>query len=228
MKTLGLIGGISPESTAIYYRLLNEAARARLGPRRSAPLLIWSFDFGVIDDAYARSDFETYRTRMVEAGLALKRAGAEGLLICSNTSHLAADAVRAAAGLPLIHIVEALAAELERRGARRPLLLGTKHVMTAPFYRDALLERFGIETLAPGDADLEEVERIIFEELALGTVRARSRRALIDMIGRAAGADGVILGCTELSLILGPEHTNLPLFDTTRIHAAAASAFQLS
>lgn len=228
MKTLGLIGGISPESTAIYYRLLNEAARARLGPRRSAHLLIWSFDFGVIDDAYARKDFETYRRRLVEAGLALKRAGAEGLMICSNTSHLAADAVREATGLPLIHIVEALAAEIEIRGSRRPLLLGTRHVMTAPFYRDALLERFGIETVAPGDADREEVERIIFEELALGTVRADSRQALLGMVGRAAGADGVILGCTELSLILTPEHTNLPLFDTTRIHAAAASAFQLS
>jgi len=229
VKTLGLIGGISPESTAIYYRLLNEAARERLGPKRSARLLIWSFDFGVIDEAYARGEFESYQARMVEAALALKRAGADGLMICSNTSHLAADAVRGATGMPLVHIVDALAEEIEKRASRRPLLLATKHVMTEPFYRGALRDRFGIDTMAPKGPDQVSVERIIFDELALGKVEANSRELLLEIIGRHAGAaDGVILGCTELSLILGARDVSLPVFDTTRIHAAAASAFQFS
>jgi aspartate racemase len=230
MKTLGLIGGTSPQSTAIYYRLLNELARERLGDRHSAKLLIWSFDFDVIDRAYAKGDWTIYRQLVVDAGEALKRAGAEGLMICSNTTHLAADAVAEATGLPLIHIVDALAAEIDRRGVRRPLLLGTSFVMSGPFYRDDLKKRFGVEAMVPHESDRAEVNRVIFEELVRGKIRSYSRETLRAMIARGAreGADGVILGCTELSLILSERDASVPVLDTTQIHAAAGSAYQFS
>lgn len=227
MKLLGLIGGVSPESTAIYYRLLNEHARGRLGPPHTARLIIWSFDFNAIDEAYNAADWETYRAIVVEAGLALKRAGVDGLMICSNTTHLAAEAVMEATGLPLIHLIDALATAMKSADVRRPLLLGTPFVMEGDFYRPALEERSGAASLVPGRGDREEVRRIIFEELVRGIVDDDSRERLKAMIeeARREGADGVILGCTELSMILGAEDTDLPVFDTTQIHARAASEF---
>ena len=227
MKLLGLIGGISPESTAIYYRLLNAAARERLGAPHSARLLLWSVDFYEIDVLYRAADWRRYRELIAEAGLALKRAGAEALMICSNTSNLAAEATRAATGLPFIHIVDALAAEIERRNVRMPFLLGTPFVMEGAYYRADLKRRFGVETLVPDESDRKEVGRVIFEELARGEVRDSSQQRLLEMIEKARdkGADGVILGCTELSLILSQADIDLPVFDTTAIHAAAASAF---
>lgn len=227
MKLLGLIGGVSPESTAIYYRLLNEHVRARLGPPHTARLIIWSFDFNAIDEAYNAADWETYRAIVVEAGLALKRAGVDGLMICSNTTHLAAKAVMEATGLPLIHLIDALATAMKSADVRRPLLLGTPFVMEGGFYRPALEERSGAAALVPGRGDREEVRRIIFDELVRGVVDDDSRARLKAMIeeARREGADGVILGCTELSMILGAEDTDLPVFDTTQIHARAASEF---
>lgn len=230
MKTLGLIGGVSPESTAIYYRLLNAAARARLGANHSARLIVWSFDFHAIDAVYAAGDWTRYRGLVVEAGQALKRAGVDALMICSNTTHLAAAAVTAATGLPLIHVVDALAAEIEGRGVRRPLLLGTTFVMTGDFYRNDLKSRFGVETMVPDEADRAEANRIIFEELVRGRIEDRARALYVGIVEKARrnGADAVILGCTELSLLLAEADVDLPLFDTTRIHAAAASAFALA
>lgn len=227
MKLLGLIGGVSPESTMIYYRLLNAHARARAGGAHSARLIVWSFDFNAIDEAYNAADWETYRAIVIEAGLALKRAGVEALMICSNTTHLAAEAVREATGLPLIHLIDVLAAALKSREVRRPLLLGTPFVMQGDFYRPALEDRSGAATLVPGPGDREEVRRIIFDELVRGVVADASRTRLKAMIGdaRGDGADGVILGCTELSMILGEDDTDLPVFDTTKIHARAASEF---
>lgn len=227
MKLLGLIGGVSPESTAIYYRLLNEHARTRAGGTHSARLIVRSFDFHLIDAAYRASDWAGYRRLVVEAGLALKGAGVDALMIGSNTTHLAAEAVKDATGLPLIHLIEALAGALKRAGARSPLLLGTPFVMEGPFYKSDLQSRFGAETLVPDAEDREEVRRIIFDELVRGAVRADSRARLAAMIGkaRARGADGVILGCTELSLILSQGDVDLPVFDTTEIHARAASDF---
>jgi aspartate racemase len=203
---------------------LNEFARRRAGGVHSARLLLWSFDYELIDSACRNADRETYSSLVVEAALALKRGGAEALMICSNTTHLAADAVKHATGLPLVHIVDALAAEIERRGARLPLLLGTPLVMEGGFYRDDLLSRFGISTLVPDPRGREEVRRVIFDELVRGEVSPASKAALLDILarGRDEGADGLILGCTELSLILSPADSDLPVFDTTRIHAEAA------
>ncbi len=227
MKRLGLIGGVSPESTAIYYRLLNEHARARLGGTHSAALIIWSFDFHLVDKAYKASDWARYRALVVESGVALKGAGVDALVICSNTTHLGAAAVEEATGLPVIHLIDALAAAIKKRGARQPLLLGTPYVMEGDFYRNDLKARFGVSTIVPEAADRAEASRIIFEELSRGEVCGASRVRLQKMIekGKAAGADGVILGCTEFSMILGPKDTDLPVFDTTAIHAAAAADY---
>lgn len=227
MKLLGLIGGVSPESTMIYYRLLNAHARARAGGVHSARLIVWSFDFDAIDKAYNSADWELYRTIVVEAAMALKRAGVEALMICSNTTHLAAEAVRDATGLPLIHLLDALAAAMKTEDVRRPLLLGTPFVMAGDLYRPALEGRSGAASLVPGAEDREEVRRIIFDELVRGVVAEASRARLLAMIDKArrAGADGVILGCTELSMIFGEDDVDLPVFDTTLIHARAASEF---
>ena len=226
-KLLGLIGGVSPESTAIYYRLLNDHARERLGAAHSARLIIWSFDFHLIDDAYLRADWAEYRDLVVKAGMALKGAGVDALMICSNTTHLGAEAVKGATGLPFIHLIDALADELKRRSARRPLLLGTPFVMEGDFYLPELERRAGVSAIVPDAVDREETRRIIFDELVRGKVLDASRRSFLSMIEKArkAGADSVILGCTELGMILSQEDTDLPVFDTTFIHARAASDF---
>ncbi|GAB4526766.1 MAG: aspartate/glutamate racemase family protein [Amphiplicatus sp.] len=227
MKLLGLIGGVSPESTQLYYRLLNDSARARFGGAHSARLIVWSFDFALIDEAYAAADWDRYRALVVEAARALKAAGAEALMICSNTTHLAAEAVEQATGLPLIHLIDALAAALKEKGVRKPLLLGTPFVMSGPFYRPALARRFGADAIVPDTEDQEEARRIIFDELVRDEIKDSSRARLRAMIEKArrAGADGVILGCTEFALILSQDDTDLPVFDTTRIHAAAAADY---
>lgn len=229
MKLLGLIGGVSPESTAIYYRLLNAEARKRLGGAHSARLLVWSFDFHLIDAAYRAADWTAYRELVVGAGRVLKAGGADALMICSNTTHLAAEAVKAATGLPMIHVIDALAAAIETHGAKKLLLLGTPFVMEGDFYRNDLKRRFGVETVVPETDERRVIDRIIFEELVRGDVRASSRGELLTMTerARAAGADALILGCTELSLILAQADTDLPVFDTTELHALAAADYAI-
>ena len=227
MKLLGLVGGVSPESTQIYYRLLNDAAKARLGGDHSQRMIVSSFDFGVMADLYRQGDRDRYTAEVVEAGLRLKRAGAEALMICSNTSGMATEALREAAGLPVIDLIDALAAALKAAGVERPLFLGTPFTMEGDFYRPALLERHGRETLVPNAADRETVRRVIFDELVNGVVKDASRRAYLDIVerGREAGADGVILGCTEICMLISQDDVDIPAFDTTRIHAEAASAY---
>lgn len=227
MKLLGLIGGVSPQSTAIYYRLLNDAARAHLGGAHSARILLYALDFGVMVRLYDDADWAGYEAEVVKGGMALAAGGAEALVICSNTSHLAAASVAAKTGLPLIHIVDVLAGALKSRGVRRPLLLGTPAVMSGVYYMKALADRYDGETLVPAEADKAEVGRIIFEELANGVVSPVSRDALLAMIAKH-DCDGVILGCTELSMILSQDDLDTPVFDTTALHAAAASAFAAS
>ena len=229
MKRLGLVGGVSPESTAIYYRLLNEAARARLGGAHSQAMIVSSFDFGEMLALYDAGDWDGYIAAIVAAGERLCAAGVDALMICSNTSGMASAALREATGLPVIDLIDALAAALKAAGVKRPLLLGTSFTMEGPFYRKALDERHGQETLVPLADDRETVMRVIVEELVKGVVTDASKRAYLDVIerGRAGGADGVILGCTEICMLISPEDVDLPVFDTTSIHAAAASAFAL-
>ena len=227
MKLLGLIGGVSPESTAIYYRLLNDAARARLGGDHSQRMIISSFDFSVMHDLYRDADWGGYIKAIVEAGERLKAASVDALMICSNTSGMATADLRAATGLPVIDLIDALATALKAADVKQPLLLGTPFTMEGDFYRPALMERHGQETLIPGPEDRETISRVILDELVNGVVRDASRHAYLDIIdrGRSADADGVILGCTEICMLISQSDLDLPVFDTTAIHAAAASAF---
>lgn len=230
MKTIGLIGGLSWESTAIYYRLLNETVRRRFGGLHSAKLLLWSFDFAEIEALQAAGEWAAATEMMADAARRLERAGADCLVICSNTMHRMAREVEAATALPLIHIADATAAAIKASPSRRPLLLATRYTMEQPFYKARLAERHGIAALIPDDAGRTIVHRIIYEELCRGIVRPESKAAYLEVVarGRAQGADGVIFGCTEVGMIIAPADFDIPVFDTTLLHAEAAIAFATS
>ena len=228
VRTLGLIGGVSPESTLLYIRHLNAGLRARLGGEHSAAFLLAHLDYGVMIAHYRAGAWPAFTEEVVKAGRSLVRAGAEALMITSNTTHVAADALAEATGAPLIHLFDALAGAMSARGVRRPLLLGTPPVMAGPFYRSALLRRFEGEILTPAAGEQDEIERIILEELCLGVVTETSRGRLLDAIRANDGADGVILGCTELPMILTQNDCAIPVFDTTALHAAAGVDFALA
>lgn len=227
MKTIGLIGGMSWESTAIYYRLLNQMARERLGGLHSAQLLLWSFDFAEIEALQAAGDWARATEAMVAAARRLERGGADCIVICSNTMHKMAGDVQAAVGIPLIHIGDVTAAAVREAGARKPLLLATRYTMEQDFYKGYLRDRHGIEVEVP-DADSRTiVHDIIFNELCQGIIKPESKQAYLEVIARADGIDGVIFGCTEVGLLLSPEDLDLPAFDTTPLHARAALDFAL-
>ena len=228
MRWLGLIGGLSWESTQIYYRLVNAGVRARLGGLHSAQLVLWSFDFAAIEVRQQAGDWTGAAAEMAEAGRRLVAAGADGLVICSNTMHRMAGAVEDAAGVPLLHIADATADRLLERGARRPALLATRYTMEQDFYRGRLEAR-GLDVRVPDAAGCASVHAVIYEELCRGIVREESRAAYRAVVAAmaAAGADSLILGCTEIGLLIGPEDVALPVFDTTLIHAEAAVDFLL-
>jgi aspartate racemase len=230
MKTLGLIGGTSWESTSLYYTALNRLARDRLGGLHSAPLLLRSVDFAPLSDLMARDDWASVAARMVGWARDLEAAGARAVLICSNTLHRTAPQVRAAVGVPLIDVADAAARSVRAAGGRKALLLGTRFTMEAAFYRDALA-RSGLVAVAPPPAAREALHRIIFEELTLGKVLAGSRLAVLDMARtarREQGVDSVILGCTELAMLAAPGDYELPAVDTVEAHAAAAMDFAMA
>ena len=229
MRLLGLIGGMSWESTAIYYRHLNEMVRERQGGLHSARLLLWSVDFAEIATLQHDGRWDEAGARLAEAAVRLEQAGAEGLVLCTNTMHKLADRLEAAVGIPLLHIADATGEAIAAAGCSRPALLATRFTMEQPFYAGRLRERFGLDPRVPDEAERAEVHRIIYEELCRGVVADASRRAALRCIERlrAQGADGVILGCTELTMLLGLGDVDLPLFDTTRLHAEAAVAFAL-
>lgn len=229
MKTLGLIGGMSWESTAIYYRLLNEIARDRLGGLHSAELLLWSFDFAEVAERQHAGDWDGAAAMIAAAARRLEAGGAKALLLCTNTMHKVAPAVEAACGIPLIHIADATAERLKAAGMKRPALLATRFTMEGDFYVGRLRDRHGLDPLVPGEEGRAAIHRIIYEELCRGVVRPESKAAYLSEIEalRRAGADGLILGCTEICMLIGPEDTELPTFDTTRIHAEAAMGFAL-
>ncbi len=230
MKTIGLIGGLSWESSAEYYRIINQETQRRLGGLRSARCLMVSFDFGEIEALQAAGDWSAATARMVDAAGNLARGGAGCIVICSNTMHRMAPEIEAALDLPLIHIADATARPIVAAGYQRVGLLGTRFTMEQAFYKGRMVKRFGLEVLIPTAAEREQVHRIIYEELVRGEIRAESRRAYQAMIGGlgAAGAQAVILGCTEIGLLIKPEDSPLPSFDTTALHALAAVDWALS
>lgn len=228
MRTIGLIGGMSFESTAVYYKTINEAVRARLGGLHSAEILLRSVDFQSIVDLQKAGRWDAAADRLGKAARGLERAGADCLLICTNTMHLVADEVAAAVRVPLINIIDETAKALIAAGARRPLLLATRYTMEQGFYARRMAAH-GLTLTTPGDAGRTVVHDVIFDELCAGTVRDASRDAFLALIDRAKadGCDSVILGCTEICLLLDPATLPLPGFDSTAIHVAAAVDFAL-
>ena len=224
MRTIGLIGGMSWESSAEYYRIINRRARDRLGAPASARCILWSFDFAEIAALQAAGDWSALTERMVAAATALERAGAGILVIASNTMHRMADQVAEAVSAELIHIVDPTAEQTKAAGIQRVGLLGTAFTMEQDFYRGRLADRHGLEVLVPDAEDRATVHRIIYDELVAGVVDPRSRTAYRAVIARLAdrGAQAVILGCTEIMLLISAEDSPVPLFDTTRLHAEAA------
>jgi aspartate racemase len=229
MKKLGLIGGMSWESTAIYYRRLNEMARERLGGHHSADLVMVSVDFAPIAVLQAAGAWDEATAVMVEAARRLEGAGAEAILICANTMHRMAGGVQAAVRAPVIHIADVTARAVRAAGARRPLLLATRFTMEQDFYRDRL-RAGGVEALIPREDDRVRLHAIIYDELVRGRIEDASRRAFIAIVERAVveeGVDAAILGCTEFGLLLRPGDLSVPALDTTEIHARAAMDFAL-
>lgn len=229
LRTLGLIGGMSWESSAEYYRLINQGVRARRGATASAPLLLWSFDFSEIEALQHAGRWDDLTTRMVQAARTLEGAGAECLLICTNTMHLLAGAIEAAVAIPLLHIADPTALALRAAGHRRVGLLGTAFTMEQDFYKGRLADRHGLEVIVPEAEDRALVHRVIYEELVAGRIEPASREAYRGVIARLAarGCQAVILGCTEIMLLVLPEDSPVPLYDTTQLHAEAAIAATL-
>lgn len=224
MRLIGLIGGLSWESTAEYYRIINQGAQARLGGVHSARILIHSVDFGEIEAFQHAGEWDRAEAAMVAAAGSLERGGADFLLICSNTMHRMAGAVAASVAIPLVHIADPTGAAITAAGHRRVGLVGTAFTMEQPFYRDRLAGSFGLEVLVPGPRDRAEIHRIIYEELVRGIVLAESRELFRGVMARLAGdgAEAIILGCTEIMLLVGDADATVPLFDTTTLHARAA------
>ncbi|WP_282593986.1 aspartate/glutamate racemase family protein [Nocardioides xinjiangensis] len=228
MRKIGLLGGMSWESSALYYTVLNEAVRERLGGYHSARVVMSSVDFAEVEAMQAAGDWESAGALLAAEAAALQAAGAECLVLCTNTMHKVADAIEAATDVPLLHIVDVTATAIRAAGLSRVALLGTRFTMEQAFVRDRLASQ-GVEALVPVGEDLELVHAVIYDELVHGVVRAESRAAYVDVVERlvAAGAEGVILGCTEIELLLRPEDVDVPVFATTRLHALAALDFAL-
>ncbi|MEA5049511.1 MAG: aspartate/glutamate racemase family protein [Eubacteriales bacterium] len=228
MKTVGLIGGMSWESTIPYYQILNEAVKKQLGGLHSAKILLYSVDFYEIEACMSRGDWDAAARLLGDVAERLEHAGADLILICTNTLHKVAPQVQQRIHVPLVHIAEAAADALLEKNIRKVALLGTKYTMTQEFYRDVLQKR-GIEVLIPEGEDIDLVNRVIFEELCLGIVNDSSKREYLRIIRtmEKRGASALLLGCTELGLILSQNDVTLPLFDTTVIHAKKASDLSL-
>jgi aspartate racemase len=224
MKTIGLLGGMSWESTASYYRLLNEGVKARLGGFHSARLCLYSVDFHEIEQYMSSGRWAEAAGALSRAAAAVEAGGADFFLICTNTLHKVAPDVEASVSIPLLHIADATAEAVKAAGHRTVGLLGTRFTMEEDFYARRLEDRHGLTVRVPEPADREVVHRVVFEELCQGRIEASSREEYLRIIGKlsADGAEAVILGCTEIALLVSPEHAILPLFDTTRIHAEKA------
>ncbi len=225
MLTIGLLGGMSWESTVPYYRTVNEVVKARLGGLHSAKVVLLSVDFAEVERLQHAGDWDAAGDLLAGAARSLEAAGADFVVVCTNTMHRVADAIEAAVGIPLLHIADPTAAAIRAAGLRTVGLLGTRFTMEQDFYVGRLERRHGLTVLTPPAADREVVHRVIYEELVLGRTlepsRVAFRRVIADLVAR--GAQGVILGCTEISLLVGPNDATVPLFDTTAIHATAAA-----
>jgi aspartate racemase len=229
MKVIGLLGGMSWESTASYYRLLNTAIKEQLGGLHSAKVIVYSVDFHEVERLQRSAEWDAAGALLADAAKALEAAGADCILIGANTMHKVAPAIEAAVSIPVLHVVDATAGAIRKAGFSRAGLLGTRFVMEQDFYIDRLRDRHELGVLIPGQHDRDIIHRIIFEELVLGKTSAESRAEFRRIMAAlvAQGAEGIILGCTEFSLLVRPEDCTVPLFDTTSLHARMATDWAL-
>ena len=225
MQTIGLIGGMSWESTIPYYRQINEAIKERLGGLHSAKIILYSVNFQEIEQLQHQGKWDEAGKILADTALLLQQAGADFLVLCTNTMHKVAPAIESTTQIPLLHIADPTAQAIKQAGYKRVALLGTRFTMEQDFYRGRLSHKHGIEVLVPGIEDRSQVHQIIYDELCLGILKESSRQTYREVIQRLAsqGAEAVILGCTEISLLIGAKDSPLPLFDTTAIHASAAA-----
>ena len=224
MKTIGLLGGMSWESTVTYYQIVNEVIKKELGGLHSAKVLLYSVDFSEIEECQAAGDWDKSADILSEAAKSLEKAGADFIIICTNTMHKVVPKIQSCIGIPIIHIAEATAEVLKQNNITKVALLGTKYTMTQEFYKDKLIEA-GISVLVPDDNSVEVVNNVIYNELCMGIISPQSKQKYLTIIEELAkrGAQGVILGCTEIGLLVQQEDTSLPVFDTTQIHAKKAA-----
>ncbi len=224
MKTIGLIGGMSWESTVTYYQIVNETVKRELGGLHSAKVLLYSVDFAEIEEYQTKGEWDKSAAVLAEAAQNLEKAGAGFIIICTNTMHKVAPAIQKKISIPIIHIAEATADALKENGIEKVGLLGTKYTMTQEFYKSKLIEA-GIEVVIPDEAGVTVVNNIIYNELCLGIISEESRKKFVNIIKQLekAGAQGVILGCTEIGLLIHQKDVEIPVFDTTQIHATKAA-----
>ncbi len=229
MKTIGLIGGMSWESSKEYYSLINRFVRERLGGLHSAKSVMYSFDFPDLEETQRSSNWDQAATLMVYAAKRLEAAGADLLILCSNTGHEGADLVQAKIGIPLLHIADVTGEEIKRQGLKKVGLLGTKYTMTKDYIKGRLEKKFWLEVIVPDAEDMNLVNKIIYDELCVGIIRDESRKSYQNIMEKLVkrGAEGIILGCTEIPLLVGPDDCSVPTFNTTELHAKAAVEYAL-
>jgi len=229
MKTIGLIGGMSWESSSVYYNIINETVKERLGGLHSAKCILYSVDFEEIAGLQHQGEWEELTKLMINFAQQLERAGADFIVICTNTMHKMAEEVQDNINIPLLHIADATAEEIIKQGLRKPGLLGTKFTMEQDFYKQRLKEKYNLDVIIPSDTDREIIDSVIYNELCLGIIKQSSKEKFKEIIKKliSIGADGLILGCTEIPLLISQKDVNAPIFDTTTIHSKAAVAFAL-
>lgn len=230
MNTIGLLGGMSWESTALYYRHINQGVKMRLGGLHSAKIVLYSVDFHEVEALQHRGDWDAAGTLLAEAAQALQAAGADFLVLCTNTMHKVVPIIEAAIAMPILHIADATAAAIKAQGLQTVGLLGTQFTMEQAFYKDRLIQRHGLQVLTPEASERGTIHRVIYEELCLGQVKPTSRNDYLKIIEHLQndGAEGIIAGCTEITMLIQPSDLAIPLLDTTAIHAAAAVDWALT
>ena len=228
LKTIGLIGGMSWESTATYYKIINETVKEKLGGLHSAKCILYSVDFQEIEECQANGNWEKSGEILGEAAYNLEKAGADFIVICTNTMHKVVNQVKEKISVPILHIAEMTAEKILEKGLKNIALLGTKYTMEQDFYKSKLIEK-GINVIIPDKNDIEIINEVIYDELCLGTINSDSKKKFLEIVDklRSKGAEGIILGCTEIGLLIKNEDTDVPLFDTAIIHAEQAAMYSI-
>ena len=228
MKTIGLIGGMSWESTVTYYKIINETVKEKLGRLHSAKCILYSVDFQEIEECQANGNWEKSGEILGEAANNLEKAGADFIVICTNTMHKVVNQIKEKISIPILHIAEMTAEKILEKGLKNIALLGTKYTMEQDFYKSKLIEK-GINVIIPDKNDIETINEVIYDELCLGTINFNSKKKFLEIVDklRSKGAEGIILGCTEIGLLIKNEDTDVPLFDTAIIHAEQAAMYSI-